>query len=266
MTRAMTRAMTRVMMRVTTRPTRRTIARPTRLLLALLATALAACSDGTAAKPSVTRDVDFANGAQGWSPVWVNYPAGSESFYELTADVRPLPAPLDQSRTAYFLSGANHSDDLGMVLSGRFTGLKPGASYHTRVSVTFATNAPSGCAGVGGPPGEAVGFHAYASMTETLTGTDANGYLNPLLDGTPAHWALLPGALHLGGIASSQTCGSSSQYTYELKTLPSGSIGAGQAVRADDAGDVWLWVGTRSGYEGLTSLYVTHISARFTED
>lgn len=63
----------------------------------------------------------------------------------LQSDYRTLPAPLDTSQRALFISGVNRSDDLFMYWRGQMVGLSPGTRYRASLEVEFATNAQSGC-------------------------------------------------------------------------------------------------------------------------
>jgi len=77
----------------------------------------------------------------------------------LEAGIRPLPPELGIDGTGYYLRGVNRSDDLVMFLRyclGPEDGIVPGKQYRITIRVAFASNAPSGAVGIGGPPGEAV--------------------------------------------------------------------------------------------------------------
>src|SRR6266550_7896954 len=128
-----------------------------RLATITLIILLAGCGSGGRAPDQTTFTFDFAHGAQGWTTGFSDYPVGQEQFFQLDSGLRALPPPLDQSGTGILLSGINHSDDLFMFLTGHLTRLKPDQTYSFKFLVEFATNAPSGCASVGGPPGEGCG-------------------------------------------------------------------------------------------------------------
>ena len=71
---------------------------------------------------------DFDVGPQGFVAGFADYPPAQESIYRLTSDHRPLPATLDDSRRALFISGVNRSDDLFMYFKGQVRGLQPGTN------------------------------------------------------------------------------------------------------------------------------------------
>src|SRR5688500_2611678 len=105
-------------------------------------------------------NTNFAGGdAQGWQAGFADYPVGQESFYELESGIRDLPAEVGAGK-AYFLSSNNHSDDVFMFLKRRIgtaQGLKANTEYLARFDITFASDAPSGCPGIGGSPGDKIG-------------------------------------------------------------------------------------------------------------
>lgn len=228
----------------------------------LLALALSlACSGDGAGPGDADLDLawDFSADRQGWEPGFVDYPVGQESFYELAGDVRPLPPPL-AGRAGFLLSGNNHSDDLFMYLRRRVTGLEPGASYRVAFHVELATNAPAGCIGVGGAPGEGVRLKVGAATEEpTAVVEPASGWYRLSVD--KANQGEEGSAvLELGDVAgTNRDC---TAPRYEMKTFDSGARALD--VPASAAGEIWLFVGTESGFEATTSLYYTRIAASLT--
>src|SRR5262245_28230418 len=65
-------------------------------------------------------DYNFYSGLYGWSAGFADYPAGSETFYELFAGPRYMPRKLTHvAQRAFYIQGNNHSDDLFMFLKRR---------------------------------------------------------------------------------------------------------------------------------------------------
>lgn len=193
---------------------------------------------------------DFSSGAQGWEAGFADYPAGQDSFYELAAEVRGLPSPLDTKRQAFFISGNNHSDDLFMYLKGRLTGLRPETRYRLRFGIELATDAPSGCVGVGGSPGESVWLKAGADSMEPTALPDSMGWLRMNVR-KGAQSAAGSDAILLGTIGYGP--GDCLHRVYKLKDFDSSA--SSLEVTTDAQGSLWLFVGTDSGFEGRTSLY-----------
>jgi hypothetical protein len=199
----------------------------------------------------------FMEQALGWTHHFTDYAAGAEPALQLEGGIAPLPAPLTASGSRYRLSGTNHSDDLFMYVRRYVTGLIPGFEHQVSFRVTFASNAPSGCVGIGGAPGESVVVKAGVAPVQP----------EPVLSGGEYRLSVDKGeqlqggahALVLGSIATGST---SCQATpWQLRTLDSGSRRL--TVRADATGGAWLFVGVESGFEGRTTVYLTRIDAMF---
>src|SRR6266571_4731200 len=145
--------------------------RLTIVLLVLITFTAVALAQGTPSPVSIS--FDFRNGAQGWQAGFADYPPATDKngFYELLAEIRTLPAELGTSGTGFYIQGNNHSDDLFMFLKRRLDssdGIVAGQTYQITFTLVFASNAPSGCVGVGGSPGDGVTLKAGASPAEPL--------------------------------------------------------------------------------------------------
>ena len=213
-------------------------------LMALIAL-FAGCGGGSSMPDQTTFTFDFGQGAQGWTTGFSDYPVGQEQLFQLDSGLRNLPPPLDQNRTGIFLSGNNHSDDLFMFLTGRLTGLKPDQRYSLQVLVEFATNAASGCVGVGGSPGDSVFVKVGASPIEPQAQAAAGHYTMNLDKGNQATGG--SDAIVVGNIANGLTDCANPVYT--LKTLQN-KQGAFTA-KTDSQGTIWAMVGTDSGLRQL---------------
>src|SRR6185369_14907069 len=108
----------------------------------------------------------------GWQAGFSDYPPATDKdgFYDLKAEIRALPPEIG-SGTGFYIQGNNHSDDLFMFLKRRLDsadGIVAGQTYQITFTLVFASNAPSGCSGVGGLAGEGVTLKAGASPAEPL--------------------------------------------------------------------------------------------------
>ena len=217
------------------------------------AAGMLAC-DSASVPSGMTQSFDFSSGAQGWEAAFADYPQGQESFFELRSGQQSLPAPLEPGRSALFISGNNHSDDLFMFFKRRITGLQPRTDYEARFMVAFASEVPRGCAGIGGAPGESVYVKAGASAEEPLPRPDSSGTMVLNVDkGNQAAGGAT--AVVLGTIENSRPCDLANR-RWELKSLASD---AGVPVMTDDSAAAWIFFGTDSGFEGTTTLYYTQI-------
>src|SRR5690606_21704422 len=116
------------------------------------------CLKDEESRQAITIHSDFSEGKDGWEAGFSEYNGDNEDIYELEEGIAPLPPPLDESKSAYRISGMNRSDDLFMYLTKRVQGLKPGIRYHGQFRVKLASDAPTGGVGAGGAPGESVGI------------------------------------------------------------------------------------------------------------
>jgi hypothetical protein len=225
-------------------------------------------AQGTPAPVSVS--FDFRNGALGWQAGFARYPPDTDrdGFYQLLAEIRSLPAELGVNGTGFYIQGNNHSDALVMFMKRRLStddGMVAGQTYQVNYTIVFASSAPSGCFGAGGSPGDSVNLRAGASPAEPLAllgifrpfrdldmNIDIGGGGGPNKNGLAASFA--------GTIANGQPCDLgphpwvSIQRSHQHTTL----------VNANSRGELWLLVGTDSGFEGLTALYYQRIDVTLT--
>lgn len=243
-----------------TPPTRLPVVRPTLVpIAAIIAAALGvACSsddDGTGDETppdGVSRTpFSFEEGSSGgWRAGFADYPAGDEDFFELSSGVERLPAPLDGT-VGLALNGSNRSDDLFMYITRRLDGFLPDTRYALDFEITFATDAPSGCVGIGGAPGESVTLKAGATVIEPAAIDDGTGFLSMNID-KGVQSAGGSDAVALGNVANSSDCAEGGA-DYELKTLDNADMPF--TVTTDESGTLWVLFGTDSGFEGVTRLY-----------
>lgn len=204
---------------------------------------------------------DFRTGANGWQAGFADYPPGQEKFYELQSALRELP-DVAPTRPSYFISGNNHSDDLYMFLKKQLTardGIKPNTTYSLKFKVVVASNAPSGCMGVGGAPGEGVTLKAGASAIEPKP-VDQDGMYRMNVDkGNQTQGG--PAGAVMGDIANGLPCDTPSATPYVSLTRERASE---YPVKSSAQGDLWLLVGTDSGFEATTALYYQQIQVELT--
>ncbi|MFY8083477.1 MAG: hypothetical protein ACOVN7_07065 [Rubrivivax sp.] len=228
------------------------------LALGSWALALAACGGGqgseTTPAPTVDRLLDFA-GSTNCTGADADYTA-STAPTNTVSGATSLPAPFAGS--GWRLSGTNRSDDLFIYVKCKLTGLQAGQTYRAGFSVTMLTDAPTGCIGVGGAPGEGVTLHAGVSNIEPLTQLQNSGYYRVNLDrGNQSVGGSQSQALgHIGNGVSS--C---SQRQFAEKTLAPAAL---LLVQANAQGEVWLHTGIDSGFESYSEVYLRQVSVRFS--
>jgi hypothetical protein len=124
----------------------------------------------------------------------------------------------------------------------------PGTEYRFRFVLEFASNAPLGAFGIGGAPGESVFLKAGASPIEPVPVAVDGFLLMNVNKGNQSQGG--PAASTAGNIANGLRGNEPPRYVLlrEEHEHPCN-------IRADNQGDVWLLIGTDSGFEGPTTLY-----------
>lgn len=201
----------------------------------------------------ITHQFDFSENDYGWSGDFADYPVGDSVAYGLYFGHDPLPPNLGTTK-GLKLSGTNYSDDLFMFVKKKLDGLKPSTAYEVAFQIKFASNALKDQVGVGGSPGESVYLKAGAAPFEPVK-VDVNGYYQMNID----KGNQLSGGQHmmLIGNITSQKGG----FDYSLVER---NNGASFTVTTNADGELWLVVGTDSGFEGTTTLYYTSITTLLT--
>lgn len=210
---------------------------------------LAGCGESTGEQEYL---FDFREGAQQWQGGFADYPVEDAANYQLEQGIKPMPTGYVGS--GYMLKGNNHSDSLFMFVQRKISGLMPNSRYELQAAVRLASNAGTNCTGVGGAPGEAVyvKFGVHDSEPKQV-----GFYLNAD-KGDQSQDGM---AARVTGHIGVQGLGCTGQ-AYGSKVLP----GVGKTplyVTTNSAGEVWVFIGTDSGYEGVTSLYLQTLQLLF---
>lgn len=193
---------------------------------------------------------DFATNTEGWEGDFADYPAGAEDSYELEFGHSFLPAPLDITQGSLKLSGINHSDDLFMFVKKEVTGLLPNREYRINFDVEFATDVADEMVGIGGSPGESVYIKVGATPNEPEKHEDEEGWYRLNIDkGNQAQGG--EDMVVIGDFANG-----TDENVYTLKTL---SNTTPIRATARSQGTLWILVGTDSGFEGRTTIYINKI-------
>ena len=225
------------------------------ILSLVLCTLLSACKKDKHTGQELIIDSDFSDGKQGWTAGFSDYSGNNTPIYELQEGLAMLPLPLDSSKPAYRISGANRSDDLFMYLKKRVDDLKPSTHYKVIFHLEIASNAPTGGVGAGGAPGEGVGIGVGLTIHEPLSAPDANNFYKMNIGKINQCCTNGTNMVVIGNIAHS-----GSTYDYQLINR------TGEFTASTDAkGQLWLIVGTDSGFEGTTTLYYSKIRVELFE-
>lgn len=205
--------------------------------------------DQTTNKPQF--NYNFEMDTEGWIGYFADYPVGEDDFYELEFTYSTLPEPLDQNKGSLKLSGNNHSDDLFMFVTRKISGLERNTSYTIDFEIEFASNVPDGSFGIGGSPGESVYIKAGAASIEPTLNVGTDGWYELNID---------KGNQSQGGedmIVIGDFSNDTDDEIYHLKTVTNSNE---FTATTNDNGELWIIVGTDSGFEGTTTIYYNRIS------
>lgn len=193
---------------------------------------------------------DFRNDSYDWRGDFADYPVHDSIKYALKFDHTELPSNLGTGKSLV-LSGNNQSDDLFMFLKKKLTGLRPNTEYSVSFEVKFATNVGTGSVGAGGSPEESVYLKAGAHAQEPEKIALNDYYVMNLDKGNQSSRG--EDMIVIGTISSTYA----NDFNYVLESRNNITP---FTARTNQNGELWIIVGTDSGFEGVTTIYYTQIS------
>lgn len=207
------------------------------------------------------KNFTFETGNSQWLGDFADYPPEEEAFYELAWGWENLPAERTPSlfKKGIYLAGNNHSDDLFMYVKVPVTGLKANTKYLATMIVDLATDIPVGSMGSGGSEGESVYFKIGAATKEPSKLLQADRYVLNVDKGDQKTSG--KNAVVVGNLANPLVDPDHRQFA--LKQLD--NIAMPIEVTSDEMGQCWIFVGTDSGYEGITKYYIGKIDVTLHE-
>jgi hypothetical protein len=219
-------------------------------VLVTLSISFSACTkESVAPSTGALYQSNFSQNQDGWAADIADYsPQTGDLRFESTWT--GLPQPLDANRKSIMVSSMNRSDDLFMYLKRKVTGLTPNTDYKLVFDIELASQYATNSIGIGGSPGGSVFLKAGATSVEPVKTLKDDLYLlnidkgNQMVGGKDA--------LMLGNIGAGDDV-----TTYKLITRSNAENPL--TVRSNAQGELWLIVGTDSGFEGLTTLYYSNI-------
>lgn len=230
----------------------------TKLIVIIFALGLCSCKDDTDDEP-VTRSFtyDFEEGTEGWTAGFSDYPAEwEEDRFEFSFEHTDLPQEVNENSQALMLSGRNISDDLFMFIKKNITGLKPDQPYLLHVEVELASQYPEESVGIGGSPGGSVYLKAGGTAIEP----------QPVMEDGEIRMNIDKGNQSQGG-ADMQVLGTvgipGEEFSYQF--IQRDNLQNPLELRSDASGNLWVIVGTDSGFEGTTTLFYNSITLRLEE-
>ncbi|MDW3216555.1 MAG: hypothetical protein R8G01_21360 [Ilumatobacteraceae bacterium] len=242
------------------------------IAIALSAVVIGSCSDEddstngstTTSGPGgdVTLVDDFENGSDGWASDMSDFSEATRPD-DFLSETGSAPPGFDAADGFVHLAATNTSDDVFMFLRrqvGPDDGLEPSTDYEIGYTVEFASDAPTGCAGIGGAPGESVWLKVGATAEEPLP-VNSDGDVRLSVDKGNQSQAG-PAAVIAGDVANGIPC----EEALDSDRPPFAMVEHSAAIEAttDDEGNLWLFVGTDSGFEGRTSIHYDRIEVNLS--
>lgn len=224
------------------------------MLASLLGCLSSACSgaldepdDGTGRRDLL---FTFDSSTQDWTGNFTDLAPSQVNDVGFVSERKELSAETGLVGGALFVSGRNPSDDLFMFVTHPVTGLLPSTPYAVTFELELVSNAPTGCVGVGGSPGESVFVKVGAAPVQPDRAVGSGGHYVLNVDkGDQSNSGA--NAVVVGNLANGSTDCDQPSYrpiTRDNRSRP-------LRVTSDAQGTLWLLVGTDSGFESTTSLY-----------
>ncbi len=210
---------------------------------------------------SFTHTFEFSKGSGGMLAGFSDYSLSTTGM-DLLAEVRRLPGGVSDSgtgRQAYYIESTNRSDDTFMFLKGVLKsehGVVAGHTYRVSFDIEFASDA-NNCIGVGGSV-DSVFLKAGVSPIEPVTTIINGDYISLNLDkGQQPQGGR--DITTIGSIWNGTQC---PQVEWRMlhKTYEHPYV-----VTASNNGELWITVGTESGFEATTGIYFRSIKVKLTE-
>lgn len=225
-------------------------------LIIVLVVALVCCSAEQEVKV-YSASYSFVSSDQEWTGGFSDYPIDSTGYHlQFELDTLPYKVNTDSTKKGLRISGINGGDELFMFIKRKFSGLQKNTTYQLLFNVRLASNAPLGEVD-GGVPGENV-FVKVGGLTEEPETEIVSGYYRMNLD---------KGDLSENGgdmVTIGNVGVATTTVDYALITR-SNSQSNSVLVTTNAEGELWLIVGTDSGFEGKTTLYYTQVDVYFNE-
>lgn len=206
-------------------------------------------------------EYDFRTSSHGFTHGFADYALHNMDSYQMNFDHSALPSELGPGR-GLLIEGHNRSDDLFMYIKREISGLEPAQHYTAKVVVEFASKYPEESMGIGGAPGASVYLKSGLVPDEPLSNIEdlSTGELVMRMNIDIGSQSVAGAhAQLLGNIAIEGY--DDSQYRLLTRTNEAQEI----SFTSTPDGTIWFFVGTDSGYEGITSIYYTKVLLEITK-
>jgi hypothetical protein len=194
---------------------------------------------------------DFNDGEQGWNHGFADYPVVHDStLYALEYAYQDEPSGTAKSVK---LSSNNVNGDVFMYLKKQVTGLKPNTEYTITFNIELGLDANVGGAAVY----ESVYLKAGATHLEPKTVIESGYYTMNIDKGN--HEIAGEDMTTLGVVLTPENSSG-----YSIIKRNNTMTNSRYTAKSNGNGDLWLIIGTDSGFAGITTLYYTKVNVVFS--
>ncbi len=219
-------------------------------LTSSLFTFTACHQDSTPTPSGLPYQSSFQRDTDGWVAGITDYGTGQADIMAFKSAYKSLPIPLDTTRKSIMLESMNRSDDAFMFLKKKVTGLAPNTDYKLVFNIELASQYPDNSIGIGGSPGGSVYLKVGASSIEPVSQLTDGFYSLNVDKGAQNDDG--KDAIRVGNIGTGDD-------TEGYKLITRSNADSPFTAKTNAQGELWLLVGTDSGFEGLTTLYYSNI-------
>jgi hypothetical protein len=194
-------------------------------------------------------EYSFDNDNGGWEGGFADLPIDyNPAIYDLQYIRELLPITPNTNNYGMKLNSINRSDDLFMFMTKKIEDLKPNTEYNASLLLKMYTNQSGGMMGVGGAPGESVsikvGILGKQPKIVEGNGSSESNYLMNIDKGNQSTEG--KDAKIVGNIVKPDS---------EQDGFQPVSFNFNNKVTTNGNGELYVIIGSDSGYEGLTTLY-----------
>ena len=228
------------------------------IMIIVLALFFAACTVGdrdNGKKTILSIEFRFDNDTEGFEPIFADFPldglldSDGNDAYQMTYDRKMIPVPGAESYGLY-ISSINRSDDVFMGYVKEISGLTANAIYTFQISFKLATDVEEGLFGVGGAPGESVYVKAGVTTEYPIVATAPDGHERILNVDKGNQSQGGKDLVVVGDMAKPR--GAAQGFVFK-------NMNVERTATTNAAGQIFLIIGTDSGFEGFTEYYLDDI-------
>lgn len=205
------------------------------------------------AQDAVSLHYTFEQGDEGWKGDFADLPVVYDAdIYRLLFARELLPTAGNTTNYGLKFESMNRSDDLFMFATKRIEGLTPNTTYKASLSFILYTDQAGGMMGVGGAPGEAVSIKAGFVNKEP-------GKVESNDSGDPYYRMNVDKGNQKTEGEDMKIVGSMVQPDDSLEGFQPVAMSCETTLKSNAQGELYVIIGSDSGYEGLTTFYLDEI-------